>query len=133
VISYFAAVPSPLTPVVLEQCGGAIDRRGKHEAAFPHRGWPFNFLVTSIWADPAESKGNIRWTRALWEAMQLFAADAVYVNFLSLEGEERVKQAYGANYDRLVALKNKYDPTNFFQLNQNIKPTVVSSNADRTD
>jgi len=55
--------------------------------------------------------------------MQPFAADAVYVNFLSLEGEERVKQAYGANYDRLVALKNKYDPTNFFQLNQNIKPT----------
>ncbi len=123
-LSYFAAVPSPLTPVFLEQCGGAIDRVGKQETAFPHRGWPFNFLVTSIWADPVESERNIRWTREFWEGMQPSAADAVYVNFLGVEGEERVRAAYGANYERLVALKNKYDPTNFFHLNQNIMPRV---------
>ena len=122
-LSHFAPVPSPLTPVFLEHCGGAIDRVGAQETAFPHRGWPYNFLITSIWADPADSEKNIRWTREYWEAMQPFAADAVYVNFLGVEGEERVREAYGANYDRLVALKDEYDPTNFFHLNQNIKPT----------
>ena len=66
--------------------------------------------------------------RALWEAMQPFSTGGVYVNYLGQEadeGAERVKAAYGsAKYERLVALKNKYDPTNFFRLNQNIKPTV---------
>jgi hypothetical protein len=56
--------------------------------------------------------------------MQPFASSGVYVNFLGNEGEERVRAAYGVNYERLVALKNKYDPTNFFSLNQNIRPTV---------
>jgi hypothetical protein len=56
--------------------------------------------------------------------MAPYSTGGVYVNFVSQEGEERVRAAYGANYDRLVDLKNRYDPTNFFRLNQNIKPTV---------
>ena len=65
-------------------------------------------------------------TRDFWTAMQPFSTGGVYVNFLSEdEGEDRVKAAYGAaNYERLVALKNKYDPTNFFRLNANIQPTL---------
>jgi FAD/FMN-containing dehydrogenase len=123
-VSHFATVPSPLTPVALEHCGGAIDRVGEQETAFPHRGWPYNLIITSMWSDPADAEKNIRWTREYWEAMQPFAADAVYVNFLGAEGEERVRAAYGANYERLVALKNTYDPMIFFHLNQNIRPTV---------
>ncbi len=65
---------------------------------------------------------NIKWTRELWEAMQPFVEQTVYVNNLGEEGDERVRAAYGPNYDRLVSLKNKYDPTNFFRANQNIKP-----------
>ena len=64
-------------------------------------------------------------TRAFWGAMQPFLAKAVYVNYTSDEGEDVIQAAYAANvHERLVALKNTYDPTNFFRLNQNIKPTV---------
>jgi hypothetical protein len=64
------------------------------------------------------------WACALWAAMQPFASKGVYVNFLDDGRERHVQAAYGVNYDRLVALKNRYDPTNFFSLNQNIRPTV---------
>ncbi len=56
--------------------------------------------------------------------MEPFASSGVYVNFLGNEGEGRVRASYGVNYERLVALKDRYDPTNFFALNQNIKPTI---------
>ena len=66
-----------------------------------------------------------RTTRELWDAMQPFFADAVYVNYLADEGEDRVRQAYPeAKYERLVELKTKYDPTNLFRINQNIKPAA---------
>ena len=76
--------------------------------------------------DPEESDTHIRWTREFWKGMQAFSAGGVWVDFLSEdEGEDRVRAAYdSAIYERLVALKNKHDPTNFFRLNQNIKPTV---------
>ena len=66
---------------------------------------------------------SMSWVRSFWDAMEPNCA-GVYVNTMGEEGESRVRTAYGANYDRLVALKNKYDPTNFFHMNQNIKPTV---------
>ena len=126
ILAFFAKVPSPRTVAVIEHNGdGAMSRIGSDETAFGHRNWPYNLLVTSMWTDAAESEANIQWTRELWDAMQPFMADAVYVNYLGEEGEERVRAAYGvAKYERLVGLKNKYDPTNFFRLNQNIKPTV---------
>jgi FAD/FMN-containing dehydrogenase len=77
-------------------------------------------LIMSIWADAAHSEENVEWTRRLWEELRPFSAGGVYVSYLGQEGEDRVRAAYGANYERLVALKHKYDPTNFFRLNQNI-------------
>ncbi|MCH8062226.1 MAG: FAD-binding oxidoreductase [Chloroflexi bacterium] len=125
-IAQFAKVPSPMTVVIIEHNGGgAMNRVGASETAFGHRDMSYNFLIPSLWADPADSEKNVTWTREFWEAMQPFARDAVYVNYLDQEGDERVKAAYAApTYDRLVTLKNKYDPTNLFRLNQNIKPTV---------
>jgi FAD/FMN-containing dehydrogenase len=71
---------------------------------------------------------NIRWVRQTWDAMQPFSSGAVYVNYLGQvadEGAERIKDAYGvAKYERLLALKKQYDPTNLFRLNQNINPLV---------
>ncbi|MGZ6174595.1 MAG: BBE domain-containing protein, partial [Candidatus Binataceae bacterium] len=67
---------------------------------------------------------SIEWVNQFWERAGAFANGRVYVNYLEDEGAERVRAAYGPNYDRLVALKNKYDPTNFFRINQNIRPTV---------
>ena len=124
VVNFYETVPSPMTTIVLEHNGnGAMDRVGEDETAFGHRNLPYNFLVTSLWSDPADTDANVQWTRELWEAMQPFLAGSVYVNYLGDEGEERVKAAYTpAKYERLVALKTKYDPTNLFRLNQNIKP-----------
>ena len=82
----------------------------------------------AVWLDPAEDAANIRWAREVAEAMRPFTTGSDYVNHIGLEAEEgmdRIKAAFGANYDRLVALKkNKYDPTNLLRHNQNIRPTV---------
>ena len=127
IIANFANVTSPLTIAVIEQFGGAIGRVGEDETAFNHRNADYNFLIVSRWTDPGESEVHVRWSREYWEAMQPFSTEAVYVNYLTAEeGEDRVKAAFGGTekYERLVALKNKYDPTNLFRLNQNVKPTV---------
>ena len=120
----FRGVTSPYSSVLIEQLGGAVSRVGKEETAFNHRAAPFDLVIMPMWSDPAESAQHIQWADALWSAMQSFASGGVYVNYLSNEGEERVKAAYGTNYERLVTLKNKYDPLNLFRLNQNIRPTV---------
>jgi FAD/FMN-containing dehydrogenase len=124
ILTYCANAPSPRTVVVIEHNGhGAISRVPADETAFGHRDWPYNFLVTSIWTDTADTDANIRWTREFCDAMQPFLADAVYVNYLGEEGEERARSAYSpATYARLSTLKKKYDPANLFRLNQNIKP-----------
>ena len=74
--------------------------------------------------DLADSAGHIQWTREFWTAVEPFASGGVYVNHLDAEEVGRITGAYSRNYGRLIALKNKYDPTNLFRLNQNIKPTV---------
>jgi FAD/FMN-containing dehydrogenase len=122
-VERFAAVPSPRSTAVIEHLGGAVARIGPDETAFNHRDREFNFSIISMWTDPAETGANVDWTRAYWEAMQPFATGGVYVNYLGDEGHDRVIAAYGAaKYARLLALKNAYDPTNLFRLNQNIRP-----------
>ena len=82
--------------------------------------------IDAVWDDPAESEAVIAWTRAFLADMEPYSPGGLYVNFAGFgeEGDDLVKAAYGSHYERLVALKNKYDPTNLFRLNQNIKPTV---------
>jgi FAD/FMN-containing dehydrogenase len=126
IVDCFTTTPSPLSAVVLEQFGGAYSHVASDETAFGHRDWDFNLLFLSRWADPADADRNIQWARDGWNAVQPYAAGAVYVNYLEggQEGADRIRSAYGGNYDRLVTLKSKYDPTNFFQVNPNIKPTA---------
>jgi FAD/FMN-containing dehydrogenase len=121
-VARFATVPSPLSAVLIERLGGAVSRVGTEKTAFHDRNAPYSFLIVSVWPDPTDSEQNIHWTDAFWQAMQPFSSGGVYVNYLGEEGADRVKAAYGRNYERLVALKNKYDPTNLFRLNQNIPP-----------
>jgi FAD/FMN-containing dehydrogenase len=111
-----------LTVCYLQQLHGAAARVSPTETAFPHRADQFDFAIQSQWEDSSAGEENVAWTKAFFEAMQPHLEKAVYVNNLGEEGNERVRAAYGPNYDRLAALKNKYDPTNFFRLNQNIKP-----------
>ena len=119
----YAAVPSPLSFVLLVHLGGATSRLPKDETAYFHRDAGYHVEIISAWQDPADDEKNVRWTRELSEAMRPFGTGGVYVNGLGDEGEERVRAAYSAaTYERLAALKKKYDPTNLFRLNQNIKP-----------
>ena len=125
-IRFVTEMPSPSSGIGLQQMHGAASRVDPAETAFQYRDEHYDFLILSQWADPSDSEENIRWTRGLFEAMQPFFQTGVYVNNLGEEGEDRVKEAYGQHYERLVALKDNYDPTNLFRLNQNIKPTAQS-------
>ena len=88
--------------------------------AYPHRRARYDWLLLSQWADPADSPRNIAWTREFFEAMRPSFTGGVYVNNLGAEGPARVRQAYGPNHERLVAVKTRYDPANVFRHNQNI-------------
>ena len=115
--------PSPLSRIAIEQLGGAMARVDPQDTAFNHRGAPFSLLVIAGGFEPEAAEDNIRWARGTWDAMRPFLSDGVYVNYLGAdEGAERIKGAYGQGYDRLVALKARYDPENRFRLNQNIVP-----------
>jgi hypothetical protein len=119
-----AKMTSPRSAILLEYYGGAASRVDESATAFPHRQAQYDLAVMAQWTDPTESDRHVAWARETWEAAQPFASGRVYVNTLGVEGEDRVREAYGKNYARLVDLKNTYDPANFFSLNQNIKPTV---------
>ncbi len=123
-VDFFAgAVPAPFAAIAIEHLGGAVSRVGPQDTAFGHRDAQHSLLVLRMWQDPAESEDNIDWARRCYRTAEPFLEEGVYVNYLGDEGEARVRAAYGANYERLAALKHKYDPTNFFRLNQNIKPS----------
>lgn len=122
-LEFLATKPSPLSGIGLQQMHGAASRRDPTATAFPHRGSNlYDCLILSQWVDPADSEANVRWTRALFAALEPFLERGVYVNDLGEEGEDRVRAAFGANYDRLVSIKQKYDPTNLFRVNQNVRP-----------
>lgn len=128
VLSHYAKAPSWHTVIVIEHDGdGFMDRVPDDATAFGHRNWPYNIVVTTQWETPAETQANIAWTKEFWAAMKPFLADASYINYIGDEGEEGIRTSYGAKLDRLAALKTKYDPTNFFHVNQNIKPHPAAS------
>ncbi len=121
---YAATKPSPLSGILVQTACGAASRVASNAMAFPHRTFPYAPVIVSQWLEAADSEKNISWARNCWRALQSFAGGGVYVNDLSHDDEDRVRIAYGANYERLAALKKKYDPDNFLRLNPNIKPTV---------
>ena len=122
IIEHSGRAPSPFSTFVLADTHGAYSRVGTSDTAYSHRDTLYDFLIMANWSDPTESDRNIRWARDFFAAVQPHVPRAVYVNDLGEEGEERVREAYGANYARLAELKKQYDPTNFFRLNQNIQP-----------
>jgi hypothetical protein len=121
---YAATKPSPLSGILVQTACGAASRVASNAMAFPHRTFPYAPVIVSQWLEAADSEKNISWARNCWRALQSFAGGGVYVDDLSHDDEDRVRIAYGANYERLAALKKKYDPDNFLRRNPNIKPTV---------
>ncbi|MGH8513369.1 MAG: BBE domain-containing protein, partial [Gammaproteobacteria bacterium] len=121
-VEFGSQITSPITTAGIWQRGGAVSRVGEDETAFNGRsaGHTFNINGNAKTAEGFEEERE--WARGYWSALEPFHT-SVYVNFLMEEGQDRIRDAYGATkYDRLQALKRKYDPENFFRLNQNIAP-----------
>jgi hypothetical protein len=123
-VEHTRQVPSPFASTVLAECHGAFTRVGKTDTAYWPRDERYDLVIISSWADPAASDRNIGWTRGFFDALRPHLSRSVYVNDLGEEEGNRVRDAYGGNYDRLLTLKKKYDPANFFRMNQNIDPAV---------
>ena len=113
----------PICVVRLAQLGGAVSSVTNGETAYARRDAQYLVNLHGRWASSASDESGIAWARELFKAAAPFSTGSVYVNFLASDDEGRVRAAYGANYERLVALKNRYDPTNLFRVNQNIQPT----------
>ena len=120
--SAYAKTPSPFSAVIIVAMGGEVSRVPPDSTAYFHRSMPFSMTVLSCWTEPEADRANVEWLRDLWTALSPHLPNAVYVNELHEEGADRVREAYGASYARLSALKQKYDPANLFRLNQNIQP-----------
>jgi len=125
IAEYAGKSPSRLSfAPFLEHWHGAATRVGVSETAFPHRRHSYNMFFWCNWEDPAEADRNVQWTRESWQALQPFVLEGSYGNYVADEGDTFARAAYGPNYERMVELKNKYDPTNLFRMNHNVKPTV---------
>jgi len=122
-IAQFSACPSGMTGMIMEHFHGVATSIRPENTAFPHRDTGYNLLIASEWLESADSESNITWTRETYNLLEPFMRDSSYVNYLGDdETSDRVKSAYGVNYDRLQKLKTRYDPDNVFHLNQNIVP-----------
>lgn len=125
VVEYAPNIPSPFSAIAIADCHGAYSRVGAQETAYSHRDAPYDLVILSSWTEAAETDRNVAWTRDFYQAVAPHLSGGVYVNDLDRdESEDRVRSAYGVNYARLRALKAKFDPSNLFQMNNNIRPAA---------
>jgi FAD/FMN-containing dehydrogenase len=123
-IDRFDQCPTPMGALMLEHFHGAVTRVGATDTAFPHRDAGHNLLVLSQWTDLNNNEACIAWARDSYAAMESFMGPGRYVNYLGEDEQAEVPAAYGPNYRRLAQIKAKYDPDNFFHMNQNIRPVA---------
>ena len=123
IVGHLETITSPLSDFKLPLLRGAVARVGEDDTAYGHRNAPFNLNINSRWAGGEDADRHVTWTRELWNAVQPFSTGGTYTNFTSEDDADRVTGSYGEEkYARLAELKERYDPTNFFRLNQNIRP-----------
>lgn len=122
-VKYAQSLPSPHCEIFFGLIGGATTRPRPDATAYSHRDAIYVCNVHGRWETAAEDQKGTDWARGFFKAATPYATGGVYVNFLTDDEPERVKSAYGPGYDRLVAVKNKYDPSNLFRMNQNIRPS----------
>jgi hypothetical protein len=124
-IAFGGNLPSPTSTMHLYPINGAVHRVGRNDTAFSYRDVTWAMVIGGVDPDPANAERITTWTRDYWEAVHPFSAGGAYVNMMMEEGQDRVRAAYRDNYDRLAAIKAKYDPDNLFHINQNILPTTA--------
>ena len=122
-LEFSEKITSPISAIHIHQLGGMIQKVDEGSTAYSNRDAKYAMNIVCGWENPSEDEKNIGWSRDLFNAMQKFSTGAAYLNFLGEEGQDRVRAAYGEEkYRKLAELKKKYDPTNFFHMNQNLKP-----------
>jgi FAD/FMN-containing dehydrogenase len=128
IVSRSQTRPNPTILLVLRHLGGAVGRVDPTATAYSNRGANYMLSIDAAWSDPAETERNIAWVREFWSAMRPYSNGGVYLNFPGFgEGDRELWRAsHGANYERLMTVKERYDPTNLFRMNQNIRPTQVN-------
>ena len=119
---YGAEMPTPLSTMHLYPINGAASRISNKETPWNYRGATWAMVIAGIDGDAANNDKISKWAKDYWGALHPHSAGGAYVNFMMEEGEDRVKATYGDNYEKLTAIKAKYDPDNFFRMNQNIRP-----------
>jgi FAD/FMN-containing dehydrogenase len=122
VIAYVGTLPSPQCEIFIAAIGGATTRPAPNSVAYAHRDAMFVMNVHSRWENRENDKRYIGWARDFFSASAPFASGGAYVNFLTADEGDRVRAAYGPNYERLARVKRRYDPSNLFRMNQNIAP-----------
>jgi FAD/FMN-containing dehydrogenase len=122
VVSTIETPPSPHCEIFFGAIGAATTRVAPDAMAYAHRDANFVMNVHGRWTESVHDQRCIEWAREFFKASSPFASGGVYVNFLTADEGDRVKSAYGQNYERLVQVKRRYDPDNLFRTNQNIRP-----------
>jgi hypothetical protein len=128
-VEHGAHVPTMHSTMHLYPIDGAAHRVGKDDSAWSYRDATWSEVIVGVDPDPANRELITAWTRNYWDAVHPYSAGGAYVNFMMDEGEDRIRATYRDNYDRLAAVKAKYDPGNFFRVNQNIKPLQAAKRA----
>ena len=123
-VDAFQDTPSDMCAVALEAFHGAVTRVDPSATAYPHRQPGHDLIIASQWARPEQTEAGIAWARDTFAALGPHLAPRSYGNYLAADDDDRVRQAYGANYDRLAAVKRRYDPDNVFHLNPNVAPAA---------
>ena len=121
-LEHGALMPTWQSTMHLYPVNGKVNRVGEAETAFSYRDANWAEVIVGVDPDPANNPKIISWTKEYWDALHPYSAGGAYVNMMMDEGEDRIKASYRENYVRLATIKKKYDPTNFFRVNQNIRP-----------
>jgi len=121
-VESLATVPSPTTQIELAYLGGAASRVAATQTAFGDRSSPYVLNLLGSWSEKSEDAANICWVRNLFQSLRPSMTPGVYINFMSGDEDDRVREAYHERWERLIAIKSRYDPHNLFRLNQNIPP-----------
>lgn len=121
-LKYGSSIPTPLSQMHLYPISGAASRIGVEETPWAYRDANYAGVIVGVDPDPANAEKITTWCKDYWSALHSYSSGGAYSNFMMDEGQERVKASYKHNYERLTVIKKKYDPTNFFRINQNIQP-----------